>query len=54
MENKDTLTGVKCVVNSCTYNKEGNYCTANAIEILPRDAKSSSDTDCGTFKSSMK
>lgn len=54
MENKDTLTGVKCVVNSCTYNKEGNYCTANTIEILPRNAKSSEDTDCGTFVSNMK
>lgn len=48
----DNITeGVKCVVNSCHYYKSGDKCTAGQIEILPKNATSSNETDCGTFKS---
>ena len=47
-----TLDGVKCVVNTCTYHSEGDKCGAKKIEILPRNATSSDETDCGTFKPS--
>ena len=50
--NKNTLDGVKCVVNTCTYHAQGDKCGAEKIEILPRNATSSDETDCGTFKSS--
>ena len=48
--NKTTLDGVKCVVNTCTYHAKGDMCAADKIEILPRNATSSDETDCGTFK----
>ncbi len=49
---KDKITeGVKCVVNTCHYYKTGDLCTAGQIEIQPRNASSSSETDCATFKS---
>jgi len=43
------LPGVKCVVNSCHYHKEGDYCSAAKIEIQPRNAKNTHETDCATF-----
>ena len=46
----NTTAGVKCVVNSCHYYKQGDKCSAGQIEILPRNATSSDETDCGTFK----
>ena len=49
----DNITqGVKCVVNSCHFYKDGDKCTAGQIEILPRNATSSDETDCGTYKDS--
>lgn len=43
------LSGVKCVVNSCTYHHEGDFCNASSIEIQPRNASSTQETDCATF-----
>lgn len=49
---KEKITeGVKCVVNTCHYYKPGDKCTAGQIEILPKNATSSEETDCGTFTS---
>lgn len=45
------LDGVKCVVSSCEYNKDGSKCTASSILVEPKNAKSSDDTDCSTFRS---
>jgi hypothetical protein len=45
----DHLSGVKCVVNSCYYHAQGDYCNAAKIEIQPRDASSTQETDCATF-----
>lgn len=50
MHNEKITEGVKCVVNSCHHYKVGDLCTAGKIEILPRNATSSDQTDCGTFK----
>ncbi len=43
------LSGVKCVVNTCKYYKQGNYCTAAGIEIQAPNAHNTQDTDCATF-----
>lgn len=43
------LSGVKCVVNSCMYHAEGDYCNAAKIEIQPRNASDTQETDCATF-----
>jgi len=54
MENTKALEGVSCVVNTCHYHESGNKCTASKIEILPKNASTSQDTDCGTFKPETK
>ncbi|AGC67648.1 hypothetical protein Cst_c06300 [Thermoclostridium stercorarium subsp. stercorarium DSM 8532] len=41
--------GVKCVVNSCYYYMAGDRCSAERIEVQPRNASSSEETDCATF-----
>ncbi len=41
--------GVKCQVSSCYYYMSGDHCSADRIEVLPRHATTSSETDCGTF-----
>jgi hypothetical protein len=41
--------GVKCVVNTCHYYMQGDRCTAQQIEVQPRNALSSDETDCATF-----
>lgn len=43
------LQGVKCVVNTCYYHDKSDYCSASKIEIAPRNAKNSNETDCNTF-----
>ena len=47
----EIINGVKCVVNKCHYHKEGNKCGAGKIEIAPKNANTSEETDCNTFKS---
>lgn len=41
--------GIKCVVNTCHYHMSGDHCAAEKIEIQPRNASSSGETDCTTF-----
>ncbi len=41
--------GIKCQVVSCYYYMNGDHCTADRIEVLPRNATSTDETDCGTF-----
>ncbi|HYE12432.1 MAG TPA: DUF1540 domain-containing protein [Patescibacteria group bacterium] len=43
------LSGVKCIVNTCHYYEQGDYCNAAKIEIQPRNASDTQDTDCATF-----
>lgn len=46
----ESLDGVKCVVNTCHYHVVGDQCGAAKIEIQPRNASSTEETDCGTFR----
>lgn len=48
-KNNNPLPGVKCVVNTCYYYAQGDYCTAKQIEIQPRNARNTEETDCATF-----
>jgi hypothetical protein len=41
--------GIKCQVKACYYYLCGDCCTADRIEVLPKDAADSRQTDCGTF-----
>lgn len=50
-KNDEIIQGVKCVVNTCHYHNEGNKCGAGTIEIAPKNASNSEETDCNTFKS---
>ena len=43
------ISGVKCVVNTCHYYTEGDRCSAQQIEIQPRNARNTQETDCATF-----
>jgi len=42
-------TGIKCIVNTCHYYMAGDHCTAEKIEVQPRNASNSDQTDCATF-----
>lgn len=44
-----SLSGVKCVVNSCHYYGSGDHCMASQIEIQPPNASDTQETDCATF-----
>jgi len=41
--------GIKCVVNTCSYYMSGDHCTAEKIEVQPKGASTSNQTDCATF-----
>lgn len=41
--------GVKCVVNTCHYYMSGDHCAAQQIEVQPRNASNTEETDCSTF-----
>ncbi|AOY75068.1 DUF1540 domain-containing protein [Clostridium formicaceticum] len=41
--------GIKCIVNTCHYYMNGDRCSAEMIEVQPRNASSTQETDCATF-----
>ena len=41
--------GIKCEVNTCQYYMAGDHCTAEKIQVTPRNAMDSQETDCSTF-----
>jgi hypothetical protein len=45
----NSISRVKCVVDSCSYWQTGNHCLAQSIEIEPPGASDSETTDCATF-----
>lgn len=51
---ENVISGVKCVVNTCHYHYQGDLCSAGTIEITPRDASSTDETDCNTFEPANK
>jgi hypothetical protein len=40
---------IKCVVNTCEYYMNGDHCAAEQIQVEPRNAQQSDQTDCSTF-----
>ncbi|HZJ76510.1 MAG TPA: DUF1540 domain-containing protein [Oscillospiraceae bacterium] len=42
--------GIKCVVDTCHYYGSGNCCMAEKIQVEPRNAESSEETGCSTFR----
>ena len=42
--------GIKCIVNTCYYYMNGDQCSAERIEVEPRQADSAEETDCATFR----
>lgn len=42
--------GIKCIVNTCHYYMQGDHCTAQQIEVQPKNASTSNETDCATFR----
>ncbi len=40
---------IKCSVNTCYYYMQGDHCTAQQIQVEPRESMSSEETDCATF-----
>ncbi|MBS4021060.1 MAG: DUF1540 domain-containing protein [Dethiobacter sp.] len=47
---EDSITRVKCVVDTCEFNDERNHCLASSIEIQPPNASDTEETDCATFR----
>lgn len=41
--------GIRCVVNTCDYYMNGDHCSAEQIQVEPRNATGSDETDCATF-----
>ena len=41
--------GIKCVVNTCYYYMSGDKCSAEMIEVQPKNAHNTQETDCATF-----
>jgi hypothetical protein len=41
--------GIKCAVNTCYYYMQGDSCTADKIQVAPRNATTANETDCETF-----
>jgi len=41
--------GIKCIVNTCEYYMNGDHCAAEQIQVEPRNAENSEETDCSTF-----
>ena len=40
---------IKCSVNTCYFYMQGDHCTAQEIQVEPRDSMTSEETDCATF-----
>ncbi len=48
--NRQHLSGVRCVVSNCSYHVQGDHCSASSIDIQPKNASQSQETDCATFQ----
>ena len=45
-----TLSGVRCTVQECVYNRDGRKCTAEEIDVHGKNPDGCCDTECATFK----
>ncbi|SHI06527.1 protein of unknown function [Sporobacter termitidis DSM 10068] len=41
--------GISCEVSTCQYYMNGDFCSADKIQVTPRTARNSGETDCSTF-----
>lgn len=41
--------GIRCAVDTCHYYMCGDHCCAEQIQVGPKGALGSGDTDCTTF-----
>ena len=41
--------GISCEVTTCSYYMSGNYCSADKIQVTPKNAHTADETDCATF-----
>ena len=41
--------GISCEVTTCSYYMNGDYCSADKIQVTPRNARTVGETDCSTF-----
>jgi hypothetical protein len=42
-------SGIRCIVNSCNYYMSGDHCSAEKIDVAPKNAANAQETDCTTF-----
>lgn len=50
-EGHQITPSVTCVVGDCVYWKQGDYCTADSIQVTGDDATACEQTDCRTMES---
>lgn len=43
------ISRVSCSVNTCHYHVPGDHCSAEKIQVAPKNAHSTQETDCETF-----
>lgn len=41
--------GIQCMVNTCDYYMADDHCSAQKIQVAPKNAKSTKETGCETF-----
>ena len=41
--------GIRCVVDTCYFYMNGDKCSADKIDVEPKNATSIEQTDCSTF-----
>ncbi|MFZ5974765.1 MAG: DUF1540 domain-containing protein [Bacillota bacterium] len=41
--------GIRCVVDTCYYYMAGDKCSADKIDVEPKNAATYEQTDCSTF-----
>ena len=41
--------GIQCMVNTCDYYMADDHCSAQKIQVAPKNAKSTQETGCVTF-----
>jgi len=41
--------GIKCMVDTCKYYMNGDYCTAEKIEVTKKYDDGRQDADCATY-----
>lgn len=48
-KSSQSISGVRCAVNTCHFYGAGDCCMASSIEIRSKIKGGTQDTDCATF-----